>query len=432
MTTLAFHHEARSLPTATEDLMPVQLYGNPGAPRRDVSSIGSPIVDRIKRLGISIPEQTMDFLTLALAVTAADTFVCREFSENGWTRRIGIQLPLSNPDTWNPLKRDLEDVLHFLSGDIWSLEFSEGGFRPPTPFGPRYNRFNLRGLDCVSLFSGGLDSAVGSIDLTEEGRNPLLVSHSYPFDRARQESVFNLLNGTVGRIPFNAHPRNAYGKNELSMRTRSFNFLALAALASNSIQTVNQLDTVDLFVPENGFISLNAPLTARRIGSLSTRTTHPHFIEGLQDVFDAAGISVNILNPYQFKTKGRMLSQCRNQELLSSIVDRTVSCSHWKRSNQQCGACVPCIIRRSAIYSSGIYDDTTYRFQNILDVLRDDNQKDDLLAIQTAIARSESQNTKTWLLTGGLLPIEHLDDYSETFLDGLNEIQNFLYSEGAL
>ena len=43
---------------------------------------------------------------------------------------------------------------------------------------------------------------------------------------------------------------------------------------------------LDIYVPENGFISINTPLTRRRIGSLSTRTTHPYFINSLQLIFN--------------------------------------------------------------------------------------------------------------------------------------------------
>ena len=66
-------------------------------------------------------------------------------------------------------------------------------------------------------------------------------------------------------------------------------------------------DVVELLIPENGFISLNIPLTPLRLGSLSTRTTHPLFIQQMQDILDALDFRVRLSNPYQFKTKGEML-----------------------------------------------------------------------------------------------------------------------------
>ena len=56
--------------------------------------------------------------------------------------------------------------------------------------------------------------------------------------------------------------------------TRSFLFLAFGlAIAS--------MEELPLWIPENGFASLNLPLTADQRGSLSTRTTHPLFLEQL-------------------------------------------------------------------------------------------------------------------------------------------------------
>jgi hypothetical protein len=93
MTHLVFHHDHRLLPPASENLLPVQLYGLSGQGRGDISIIGNPAIERIKRLGVKIPAQVMDFLSIALAVTAADTFVQRESSEDGWTRQFSLRLP---------------------------------------------------------------------------------------------------------------------------------------------------------------------------------------------------------------------------------------------------------------------------------------------------------------------------------------------------
>ena len=40
----------------------------------------------------------------------------------------------------------------------------------------------------------------------------------------------------------------------------------------------------EIIVPENGYISLNIPLTYSRIGSSSTRTTHPYYFELLNQL----------------------------------------------------------------------------------------------------------------------------------------------------
>ncbi len=432
MTHLVFHHDHRLLPPAGENLLPVQLYGLSGQGRGDISIIGNPAIDRIKRLGVKIPAQVMDFLSIALAVTAADTFVQRESSEDGWTRQFSLRLPLHEPSRWIALKKELESALHFLSGDIWDFEFCTGGYAPPEPYSQhsRFHLIKLKELDCVSLFSGGLDSAIGAIDLLTVGRAPLLVSHAYKGDKSRQDQIAERLNGRYSRFEINADPHHYQGVTDITMRTRSLNFLAFAAVGACAVQEVSQQKKVDLYVPENGFISLNAPLTPRRIGTLSTRTTHPYFIASIQQLFDAVGIPCQIINPYQFKTKGQMAHQCSNKQLLTEVVESTVSCSHWKRTNQQCGVCVPCIIRRASLHAGGINRDAGYTFQSLAKVMDEIDRRDDLIALRIAIAQKSTLKIGTWIAKSGPLPVAAFNNFKQVFMEGLNEVENYLLSEG--
>ena len=60
---------------------------------------------------------------------------------------------------------------------------------------------------------------------------------------------------------------------ETTLRSRSFLFISMAVLVADSIS-----QEMPVFIPENGTISLNFPLTPSRRSSCSTRTTHPHFL----------------------------------------------------------------------------------------------------------------------------------------------------------
>lgn len=434
MTQLIFHHNQAHLPPASDDILPVQLYGLSGNNRCDISVIGNQIKDKVKRLGVTISSQAMDFLTIALAVTAADTFVRRSDAEDGWARQLSLQIPLHAPARWQHLKNDLEHALHFLSGDIWSFEFQEGGYPPPVPYRrqDRFKLIQLRGLNCVSLFSGGLDSAIGAIDLLAQGRAPLLVSHAYKGDKKHQDKIAQAFAGRYSRFQINADPHLGMGATDITMRTRSLNFLAFAAVGACAVQAITRQEEVDLFVPENGFISLNAPLTPRRTGTLSTRTTHPYFIDSIQRIFEAANIPCRIINPYQFITKGQMTAGCQNRHLLAAIVDSTVSCSHWKRSNQQCGVCVPCIIRRAALHAGGISESVGYTFNDVANVLNETDRRDDLLALRIAVAQKATRRSGPWIADSGPLPAENFQKFQQVFLDGLNEVEAFLMAEGAL
>ena len=432
MTELVFHHDWHQLPIANDLLIPVQLYGIDGRrSRNDIGVIGNPIIDEIKRLGVQISNNAIDFLSIALAVTAADTFVLRSESTDGWTRQLSLTIPLCEPESWIPLKEDLERALHFLSGDMWSVNLTGGGYEPPIPHGKRFKLVKLDGLDCVSLFSGGLDSAIGVIDLLSNRHKPLLVSHAYKGDKSHQEEIDQILTGEYSRFEVNADPHKAMGITDITMRTRSINFLAFAVVGASALQQSNSLQNVDLYVPENGFISLNAPLTPRRIGTLSTRTTHPHFIKSIQSIFDQVGIACTIINPYQFKTKGQMVLECQNRTLLTNLVNKTVSCSHWKRKNQQCGTCVPCIIRKASLHRGGIQENITY-FKTPTNALSDPDHRDDVMAMLIAIAQKERKNISTWVLNSGPLPENELADYKTVFTQGLEEVKLYFETEGLL
>jgi hypothetical protein len=436
MITVAVDHRLSALPQRSGDVIPVQIYGIDGRQRGNTASIGNPLIDRIKRLGIRISSTEFDFMTIALAVTAADTFVQRKASADGWTRDIKLQVSLYQPTPWQNQKEKLEKALHFLSGDLWHLEIKDGGYAPPNPYilSQRYRLTPLGGGNSISLFSGGLDSAIGTIDFIEDGHIPLLVSHAYKGDKSHQDDICRKLLRSFLRFSVNANPLSVDGKTDITMRTRSLNFLAFGAVGAYALSRANDLESVQFFVPENGFISLNTPLTPRRIGSLSTRTTHPYFLSLMQSIFDEVGIKVTIVNPYQFKTKGEMLKECKNQNILRGIVSSTVSCSKWKRKRQQCGKCVPCIIRRAALMASGIPELTSYEHQDLTITMRDLESRDDLFALITAIQRLSSTNIADWISDSGSLSYEAeiRDKYKEVFVRGMREVEQFLHSEGII
>jgi hypothetical protein len=428
LTTVVIHHDPNQLPAASNEVVPVQIYGLSGLKQRGISAIGSPLMEPLRRLGLQVSTVVMDFMTISLAVTAADTFVKREKAADGWAREIRLQLPLCEPQPWLVQQGKLEKALNFLSGDLWSLELTGGGHRPPIAYRRRdhSNLVPLRQLDSVCLFSGGLDSTIGAIDLIAQGRRPLLVSHAYGGDKSHQDAIAARLHGRFARFAVNASPHLASGETETSMRTRSIGFLAFAAAGCNALSKANHMEKVDLFMPENGFISLNAPLTTPRIGSLSTRTSHPHFLAAIREIFDGVGICANIVNPYQFLTKGEMMQSCHNQDNLKTVLADTVSCSHWRRKNQQCGCCVPCLIRRAAIAKSGLAESKSYRFQGLSKVLSNNGRRGDLFALMGAIHQLETRAIGPWIMESGPLPADQLEDLKGVFVRGLKEVESFL------
>lgn len=206
------------------------------------------------------------FLLAVLGVWAADKLLPRHQAPDAWARQIVLSLPTTS--AWSRLLPRFADLLNFLTGDDWTLKGREARIHLglagvwPHSWRPR----------AVVLFSGGLDSLVGAIDLLEMGQQVLLVSH-YDFGQLAsiQQALAGALAGHYGperlqhlalRVQFPEAP-------ELTLRSRSLLYLALGVAAAAAFSK----DT-PLVIPENGWVSYNPPLTANRLGSYSTRTTH--------------------------------------------------------------------------------------------------------------------------------------------------------------
>jgi hypothetical protein len=430
MTRLVFHADRESIPEEPDSDIHVWLYG-PSPPYVHVGTVGAQAIHAASRLMLRPSVAPIDLLSIAMAVTAADTFVLRADAPDGWSRNFTITLPLADPEPWNALKSKLQATLRFLSSDTWQFEFVTGGVQPPAAalIKSRNRVIDLSRADCVSLFSGGLDSAIGTLDLLAQKRRPLLVSHASRGDADKQDAVALLLLTECQRMSVNTYPTWS-GADDDSMRTRSFQFLALGVMAAEAVAKYRGSNEVELFVCENGLIALNPPLTPRRMGSHSTRTAHPHFLESVQNILDTVSLPVRIFNPYRHRTKGEMALPHAKSPAFRAFAAATVSCGKWKRRNQQCGRCVPCLIRRASLHAACVVDDTDYQFPDLHSVMDNEEGRDDLVAVQAALIRGGAMELR--LMKAGPLPIDSRERaaYIAVATRGMDELRSFLKAEG--
>ncbi len=430
MTRLVFHAQRSSVPEQPDEHIHVWLYGA-SSPYAHVGTVGAQAMDAASRLTLRPSAAAIDLLSIAMAVTAADTFVLRADAPNGWSRSFEIALPLVDPSPWKAIKAALESTLRFLSSDTWTFEFTAGGAEPPSAavIRSRNRVVDLSSTDCVSLLSGGLDSAIGALDLLAQKRRPLLVSHASRGDADKQDAVARLLPAQCQRMSSNTYPTWS-GVDDDSMRTRSFQFLALGVLAGEAIANYRGSSSAELFVCENGLIALNPPLTPRRMGSHSTRTAHPHFLNSVQNILDAVDLPVRISNPYRHRTKGEMATPHATDPKFHLFAAATVSCGKWKRRNQQCGRCVPCLIRRASLHAASVVDDTDYQYPDLRSVMTDEDGRDDLVAVQAALIRGSAMELQ--LMNAGPLPIQPQErrGYIAVAARGMEELRAFLKAEG--
>lgn len=382
--------------------------------------VGDLVPGRLRRLGLCPSGRAWDFTSFTMAVVAADEAVSRQRSPDGWTREIELTVAVSAPEFWGTQAARLTQALRFLSGDIWHLRFIGGGARP-APKGITQPRQE----DMVCLLSGGMDSLIGAIDAVGQGLRPLLVSQMAKGDTKDQKRFATSVSPSSLHLLLNHHARPPHAS-ERSQRARSMAFLGFGVLAATCLKLHSDGGTIELRVPENGFISQNVPLTPLRTGSLSTRTTHPFFLQLIQETLDDAGLRVRINNPYEHMTKGAMLKACSDQAMLLQLVNDSTSCGRYSRTGfQHCGRCVPCQVRRAAYLAWGQVDTTTrgYKYRSLGQNDKQHARFDDVRSVAMAIESVRRNGVDN--LIGGAMNRELLGTlapYRQVVEDGISEL----------
>ena len=318
-----------------------------------------------QRYGTRPEGVSLELLLYAIGVYCADMCIAREQSAaDRWTRTFTLHLPVVDVARWQDVSAILVRMLRFLTGDEWSL-----CFRSREPQATQVVLFTMEEDREICLFSGGLDSTIGAIDILASGRQVLLVGHyGAGMTHTFQNQVVTELQAeypdAAPTMFVHLQPPQLPGEveHENTARSRSLLFIALAVAAADMTG-----EGTAVRIPENGLISLNVPMTATRSGSLSTRTTHPHFIALFQSVLDGLGLKQPLRLPYRVRTKGEMMQECANPNLLRRLTPLTMSCAHpenvrWGGGTPgtHCGHCLPCLVRRAAVCAAD-YPDAAYQ-----------------------------------------------------------------------
>jgi 7-cyano-7-deazaguanine synthase in queuosine biosynthesis len=364
------------------------------------------------------PDVTLDLFIISTCVYGVDRLIKRKVnSVDGWSRDMKVTFLVSNPSKWKTTKSELETVLSFLTGDYWEVDFSKSSLSIPQTV---TNNLFAENYSQVNLFSGGLDSLIGAIDTlaNKSKAKVLFVSHYDPQmhgPKSDQERLIHKLeekySERFSHIPsVKVFLEQSNDSKETTLRSRSLLFIGIALLVAKA-------KGIDIFVPENGTVSLNYPLSPSRRSSCSTRTTHPTLISFIRDLWKHLDIYSSITNPYEFDTKGEMVNNCKNQSLLKEIVGLSNSCgkrghrAHWdKKDATHCGTCMPCIYRRASL--SGVNDSTEYGSSlNSLYPFETKKGQDAGACLEFLRKSFTEQDIKQELLVNGLREISNITKY---------------------
>jgi len=405
-----------------------------------------------------------DLLVLAASVYATDKRVprggvpgCKTY--DNWTRKLELCVPVINKEQWMNVKDKLEAALSFLSGDAWTITFrkTEKRYRNVED-GKKYKEIK-NGFDGVSLFSGGLDSFSGAIRLLESHRNICFVGFmEYKQLNNRIIELFQLLKNIYTRsnielIVFSTNPKVPNNINdelssiytENTSRSRSFLFLAGAIAVASMIG-----NSVPVYIPENGFIGINLPLTPSRVGSCSTRTTHVYFLRLFNDILESLKIHHKVENFYALKTKGEIVEEVKHTEAFLKGAGRTISCSHPTQGRGatvpiNCGYCFPCLIRRAALHKVGYSFDyyldqfnpdyklssqflMNKRFSNS-DTGRVRDLKATLLALHRYIKNDDKDYYTRQMISLGGFNTDDIEQFSRVYFQSMEELKEMIKSQ---
>jgi hypothetical protein len=308
-----------------------------------------------------VPDEAADLLRVAAGAYLADALTPRGTT---FTRDISLTVAVRDLDRWTGgVGDDVCDLLYWLTGDQWALSLVADDSDLPAPVLAE----PADGAP-VSLLSGGLDSFLGAIHLLDEDPSVQFVGHkdAAPVIAGAQKALQRWLASSYSPGPSYARVafRPAASKRERSSRSRSLLFMSLgvAAAAMRGSST--------LYVPENGYTSLNLPLHPNRAGALSTRSTHPVTFRRMGALLEALGIGVSLANPFAAMTKGEVMTSVAALAPPKGWLEAswsTVSCGKLDggrisggNSNYNCGLCVPCMVRRGTYIAAACKDGTLY------------------------------------------------------------------------
>jgi 7-cyano-7-deazaguanine synthase in queuosine biosynthesis len=309
-----------------------------------------------------IDARAADLVRIAGYAYAADQMLARggpvDVHRRGWRRRLALCVPVSDPAFWTEPAQGgaLREALGFLTDDEWDFAFDRAA--------PEVSQLPLdlpalptvESPDAIVLLSGGTDSLCALVAHVAAGGRPLVVSHrSAPqLDRWQRD----LLQAVRAKFPswrfpqlsFWVQRRHGDAANS-AQRSRAFLFAALGAAVAG------QIGIRSVLLPDNGYVSLNPPISGQLMGALASRSTHPKFLRLFNRLVDGAFLNtVQVRNPLADVTRAEALGVLEPNGC-AELLAGTHSCgNHRGRTNAvpHCGGCSQCVDRRFSSVAAGL------------------------------------------------------------------------------
>jgi hypothetical protein len=353
-----------------------------------------------------LQSKILDLLEIAVYVFSSDRSILRgdrkSLSNKKWARTFNFHIPVRDIDFWNNSKitASLSEALGFMSGDrkynFFFTKYKNRAFmdHQPTLFTDDIIPLDIRDDINIMLFSGGLDSLAGAIELLNSTNNKklYLVAHKsnsnvIKTQKGLIEALSEKYNDRIKFYGFVCH-FTGISRIEETQRTRMFLFSAIA-FAICSLYSKKEF-----FIFENGITSINLPKQADVINARASRTTHPRTMGLLRKFYNNFVKDYKFITPYFYKTKSDIMNifiQFKEENLIASSVSCSTSLNN-DRSSRHCGVCSQCIDRRFAIYAAGLED---YSDDYVDDIIRGNNNAETLTRLYNTLRFASMQDFPT-------------------------------------
>ena len=280
------------------------------------------------------------------SMEALEMGACIYFCENSSTPLSGFVFETDDVKRWEGVVPFIEELFLFLTDRTISIQLKKRrGNRQVILVDPVSD-----GRDTM-LFSGGSDSFCGALWAIRNGRDialahtmtsPAMLGKADHLHKKHLASsdipLYNIsslfVNGSLNRF----YPQ---------ARSALFTF--------NSVPIIERFQSSTLWIPENGPLMINPPISNMAI---STRSTRPEAMKLLSKILtNYLGLEIVVDSPFKNLTKAEMVAQSSAGD---SIRD-TYSCFNyrWGRYKGMCGRCYGCNTTRFSLYALGI-DDRRY------------------------------------------------------------------------
>jgi len=283
-----------------------------------------------------------------------DLMLCLHLIERYLPKETRLCFETRWPRIWQEKEEKIEQLFEFLTHRSLSVRFQERS-NEMSAHQERITEVNAESTreHVVSLFSGGLDSAAGALDLIKRRIAPTL-SHTATGNiilGKATELVKNSILKTTPMVVTDMRMGNVESSGFGSFNSRGLLFI------SNALVIASCLRNSQVCIAENGPLMINPNVSFR---SEPTRNAHPFLITAVEEIFNhVTGLRKRINPIFKDETKAEIAAKVMNDQ----IIDKTWSCFSVQGQSKMCGACFACAVRRLSLLAAGHQEpQDTYEF----------------------------------------------------------------------